>query len=100
MKWTKKKILALILGILVLVGLNVLIVTHRGAGSDNYTLTMKVQGDQAAVIQLYTGGQMSFSEEQSQQTEYGQAGVTAEISFSVPAGTRYFRLDLAHMPGY
>ena len=46
MKWTKKKILALILGILVLVGLNVLIVTHRGAGSDNYTLTMKVQGDQ------------------------------------------------------
>ena len=99
MKWTKKKILALILGILVLVGLNVLIVTHRGAGSDNYTLTMKVQGDQAAVIQLYTGGQMSFSEEQSQQTEYGQAGVTAEISFSVPAGTRYFRLDLGNVPG-
>lgn len=99
MKLTKKKVLAVILAVLVLVGLNVLIATHRGAGTGSYTFTMQIQGDQTAVIQLYTGVQNIFSEEQSQQTEYGQAGKNVEISFSIPAGTSYFRLDLGNNPG-
>lgn len=98
MKWTKKKTLAVILAVLVLLGLNVLIVTHRGAGTDSYTLTMQVQGERTAVIQLYTGTYQSFSEEQSQQVDYGQAEKKTEVSFSVPAGTRYFRLDFGNTP--
>ncbi len=86
----KKKILVGLLCFL-MVGLNIVILTHRSPIKGNITLSMMVKGTEEGVVQVFPSTTGEFSASVNQ--EYKEANAQQALSFDVDVNTKYLRYD-------
>lgn len=94
----KKKKILLGAGLLVLIILNVLILSHSVEPSGSYNMTLELSAKHEQEIQVFFGIDKNISEENSQILFYEDKGEKQTLNFQIPSGTEAIRLDLGKTP--
>lgn len=96
---SKKKKIAIIIFLGILICLNVAVLNYKAPVSGVLEIGMELKADHADTMQIYSADDLKFQEQNSFAAEYSEAGAYQELRFQVDLTHTYFRLDLGQAPG-